>query len=130
MSDRLTLPLKVALTGPTAILAVAVNSVSLVLASSWHPGIERLRISASFSAAHTVARSAGSITCPVIVIAMLLSASCAGVGQPEPDITRLEANPLVPTAMLRGPAASAEPICCKDRLHPRSLAQCVHDPRS
>jgi hypothetical protein len=70
MSVRLTLPLKVALTGPTATLAVAVNSVSLVLASSWHPGIDRFRISASFRAAQTVARSAGSITCPVIVIAI------------------------------------------------------------
>src|SRR5437764_328106 len=64
MSERVTLPLKVAFTGPTATLAVACSSVSLSFSSASQPGMHCFRISGSLSAAQTVARSAGSTTSP------------------------------------------------------------------
>ena len=64
------MPLKVAPTGPILTLTTAAKNVSLVFSSDWQPGIARLQTSGSLSIAQTLARSAGKVTSPVIVIAM------------------------------------------------------------
>ena len=58
-SVRLTLPPKVALTGPTLATTLAVNSVSVTFSISRQPGIARFRVSGSFSACQTRSRGAG-----------------------------------------------------------------------
>ena len=75
MSVSVTLPLKVALTGPTAILADAWSSLSPTFSSVSQPGMQRLSTSGSLSFSQTVCWSAGSTTSPVIVIAMAASSS-------------------------------------------------------
>ena len=70
MSESSTLPLKVAETGPILILTTAAKPLSPVFSSDWQPGMQALSTSGSLSIAQTFGRSAGSVTSPVIVIAM------------------------------------------------------------
>src|SRR4249919_1914963 len=65
-----TLPLNVALTGPTLLVATARNSLGPVTSRDWQPGMQALRTSGSLSLAHTVSRGAGSCCSPDIVIAI------------------------------------------------------------
>jgi hypothetical protein len=60
----------VALTGPIFTLATAAKDVSLVFSSDWHPGMQAFSTSGSLSIDHTLARSAGNVASPVIVIAI------------------------------------------------------------
>ncbi len=69
MSDRVTLPVNVADTGPTLVVTLAVSSVSDSLVSSWQPGMALLRISGSFSASHTFSRGAAIRYSPVMSMA-------------------------------------------------------------
>src|SRR5947209_17319338 len=61
MSDRLTLPAKLALTGPTLTTTVAVISFGAVISSFWQPGMHLASISGSVSAAQTLSCAAGTI---------------------------------------------------------------------
>src|SRR4051794_36965123 len=75
MLERVTSPVKVALTGPTLAWTFAVIAVSEVFSSDWQPGIDSLRMIGSFSASQTVSRGAGIRYSPDISIS---SASLAG----------------------------------------------------
>ncbi len=71
--DNVTLPLKVAFTGPTLATTLAVNSVSETFSMVWQPGIACFRISGSLSPCQTRSRGAGMRNSPVISIGMFLS---------------------------------------------------------
>src|SRR5580704_18025947 len=75
MSESVTFPLKVALTGPMVSLAVARKAVSPSFTSSWHPGMQALSTSGSFSFVQTTDFAAGSCTSPVMLMAMVASFS-------------------------------------------------------
>ncbi len=70
MSDKVTAPVNLAVTGPIFTAAVARKSVSLFFSNAAHPGMKAARISSSFKASHTVCLSAGSVYSPDMVIAM------------------------------------------------------------
>src|SRR5690349_7797868 len=72
MLDRVTLPVKVALTGPTLAWTVAVISVSDTFSSDWQPGMVALRIAGSLSAAQTFSRGAGIRYSPDISMGYLI----------------------------------------------------------
>jgi hypothetical protein len=76
-SDRVTAPLKVALTGPTFCLTTASKPSSGVPVSSSQPGMQALSTSASLSAAQTVARSAASVRVACISMGSVLPVACA-----------------------------------------------------
>src|SRR6185312_15346355 len=72
MSDRVTLPLNAALTGPMRSRTFAVISVSESLSSDSQPGMQAFSTSASFSAANTFSRGASIRYSPLISISPLL----------------------------------------------------------
>ena len=81
----MTLPWKVALTGPTFCLTTASKPSSGLPVSSWQPGIAAFSTSALFSAAQTTARGAAIRRDPCISIASsspLLAATVAGTPVP------------------------------------------------
>src|SRR5260370_8153401 len=80
MSASCTLPLKLAPPGPILTFTAAENDVSLVFSNDWQPGMLALRTSGSLSIAHTLGRSAGNVTSPVIVIAIGVSSPGHGAG--------------------------------------------------
>ena len=71
----MTLPLNVALTGPTLALTLAVSSVSLTLSSCSQPGIACRSTSGSFSASQTRCRGAGIRYSPVMSMGQVLPLS-------------------------------------------------------
>src|SRR5688572_28258140 len=80
MSDRVTLPLNEALTGPMRRRTLAVISVSLSLSSDSQPGMQAFSTSASFSAANTFSRDAAILYSPLMSIGKLLGSPLAGIG--------------------------------------------------
>src|SRR5690349_11228670 len=74
MSDRVTLPLNAALTGPMRSRTLAVISVSESFSSDSQPGMQAFSTSASFSAANTFSRGASIRYSPLISISLLLLA--------------------------------------------------------
>src|SRR3954454_12524985 len=80
MSDRVTLPLNAALTGPMRSRTLAVISVSESLSSDSHPGMQAFSTSASFSAAKTFSRGAAILYSPLISIRKLLGSPLTGIG--------------------------------------------------
>src|SRR6185437_2699845 len=80
MSDRVTLPLNAALTGPIRRRTLAVISVSESFSSDSQPGMQAFSTSASFSAANTFSRGASIRYSPLISIGKLLVLPLAGIG--------------------------------------------------
>ncbi len=78
MSERVTPPLKVALTGPTFCFTVASKPSSGEPVSSWQPGIETFSTSGSLSAAQTVSRGAAICRVPFISMGGSSFALCTG----------------------------------------------------
>src|SRR6266513_2130954 len=73
-SDSVTLPPKVAFTGPTLNTTVAVISVGEDISRDWQPGMDFFKISGSLSAAHTLSLDAGMRWLSFICMAGFLAA--------------------------------------------------------
>src|SRR3954465_1568136 len=71
MSDRVTLPLNAALTGPMRRRTLAVISVSLSFSSDSQPGMQACSTAWSFSAANTFSRGAAILYSPLISMGLL-----------------------------------------------------------
>src|SRR5437762_8369896 len=71
MSDRVTLPLNAALTGPMRRRTLAVISVSDSFSSDSQPGMQACSTAWSFNAANTLSRGAAILYSPLISIAPL-----------------------------------------------------------
>src|SRR5688572_28063738 len=88
MSDSITLPLKVALTGPIFSFTLVVISVSESFSSDSQPGMHCFSTSASLSAAHTVSRLAAMRSSPVIsMLALSLIWAAFDLGPRAPQRT-------------------------------------------
>src|SRR5438128_4624032 len=66
MSDSVTLPEKLALTGPMRMRTFAFISVSDVFSSDSHPGMQACSTTGSLSAAKTLSRGAATLYSPLI----------------------------------------------------------------
>src|SRR5579863_9335810 len=70
-SVSVTLPEKLAFTGPTRATTLAVNSVSETFSTVSQPGMQALSVAGSLSFSHTAARGAGMRSSPCISMRML-----------------------------------------------------------
>src|SRR5262245_29687143 len=98
MSVSLTLPLKVARTGPTASFTRAVMSVGDCITRDSQPVMHCLRMSGSFSAAHTFWRLAAIWREPVMSMECLLNSWLALVDQSVRSIGLRDAGAALTTA--------------------------------